>query len=265
MANPITNVGTYKGVIRSHAVSKTRKLEVPQFVVTIGAQKLWDEEHESWTPWDEWDQDSTGYFVLMSLKDGVPTKCLNYEQVMAATKWDGVSFAGLAGLNLKGREVQFRIAEDTYEGKTQLKMAWLDAADATFGLKSLSGDELIALDMQFGMGSSKKQAPKKAKGKAKPPTTPKTTAKASPPKPATAPKPEPTSEPIPPRTGDEAWDSCVAANKSLKESVPDDILTDYFVDRTAEIAKDDQNPTDAEYALIERAVFKDLQVDPIPF
>ena len=50
-----------------------------------------------------------------------------------------------------------------------------------------------------------------------------------------------------------------------EEPAPDDILPAYFVDRKAEIDKDDQNPTDAEYALIERAVFKDLQVDPIPF
>lgn len=161
---PISREGLYLADIKDHAVGVTRKKELPQFVVTVQATALYNEATEEWDDWTEYEETLTGYFVLMTLNDqGQPVKCLNYDQVMEATGWDGETFTGLHGMNLKGTSIQIRVAEDTYEGNTTLKVNWIAAADADIGLRKLTDKDVTALDKKFGVHKNKAATPSSVK------------------------------------------------------------------------------------------------------
>jgi hypothetical protein len=176
MGQLIDRVGTFRGTILEHAVSTTKN-GFPQFVVKVQATEYYDEEGQAWVPWSEYEAQITGFLVLFAEK-----VCLNHEQVQKAVGWDGVSYAGLNDLDLKGKVVLFRVEENTYEGKTNIQMRWIDSADAdpTRTLKKLDPAALKGLDAKFAV---KKAAPAKAPVKA-PTPPPRAT-----PKPAADPTP----------------------------------------------------------------------------
>lgn len=265
----IDRPGLFKGVIRDHGVTITSKAKLPQFVVTLAAMELWDEVNEVWVAWAEFGQVITGYFVLMFLdENGQPARCLNYEQVMKATGWDGVSFAGLSAMNLKEHLVQFRTQPDTYDGNTRLKVVWIDAVDAEVGLRKLSADDLKRLDTQFFGTTAPKakpvSAPAPAPAAAKP-LSEKPAAKA-PPK-ISVPKPEvPLVKDAPPATCtmEEGYAACMAVNKELGEkAVPEEVLDDFWRSRALEVLEDVdevENITEEGWAQIRDRVNEDLGI-----
>lgn len=260
----IDRIGTFKGVIKDFGVTKTRKKELPQFVVTLLATHLYNEATEEWDDWTEYDQTADGYFVLVTLNEqGIPVKCLNYNQVMEATGWDGVSFSSLAAMDLKDHPVQFRVQEDTYEGTTTLKVNWIAGIEAEVGLRKLTGDDLLALDATFSIpGNKPAAAPAKPKtgkkpGKKAPPKAPETKAAPKPPKRA-----KPTEETPAPCTEEEAYRAVHAANVALDKPVPDEIRDDYWVTSVEKFAADPDNVTPEEWAVIRD---KTLEKISIPF
>ena len=258
---PIDRTGFFRGIIKDFGVTVTRQKELPQLTVTVMATELYDEATEEWEDWSECQQVITGYFVLATVdENGIPVKCLNYDQVMLAVGWDGETYSGLAAMDLKELPIQFRVIEDTYDGNVKLKMNWIDAVDAEIGLRKLSGKALTDLDTKFPIGTPKKTA---AKPKSAKKTAPAPAAKKTPPKPPKASKKaepeveEPTLEPC---TEDEAYNFCLEANAKLEKPVPDKILDDYWVSHVTEIAADFDNVTDEEYAKIRVAVMCDLNI-----
>lgn len=175
MATKIDSEGSYRGPIREAAVSTTKK-GFPQLVVRMEAAEKYIEssaemEHfeidePGWVDWSAYGEDIIGYFVLCN--DEKPL--LNMEQVMKATGWDGSSFAALDAMDLEGHIVQFRVAENEYDGQVRMQAEWIDEADAPLNreLSSLDSDKLKDLDSKFkSFMTDKKAAPKAAKPAAK--------------------------------------------------------------------------------------------------
>ena len=259
---PISNIGLYRGEIKDFSVGVTKTSGLPQFIATLSAAQMYDDVTEEWQDWTKFQEMMTGYFVLTTLdkKSGLPVKCLNYDQVMEAVGWDGETYAGLAAMDLKGKVVQFRVQEDTYEGNTRLKISWIAGEDAELGLKKLSEKDMADLDARFKVVSTKKPTPASPKTKKKT-TTPKATPpKTTPPK-ATPPKVE-SEAPLEPTTEAEAYQACLDANASSKKPVPGEILDDYWVTHVTGIAADGNNVTGEEWAKIRDAV---LEAIGIPF
>lgn len=245
---PVDRVGLFQGTITDFGVTRTRQKELPQLVVTFLATALYNDATEEWDDWSEFEAHTiTGYFVLVTLDaHGNVVKCLNYDQVMEAVGWDGESYSSLAAMDLKDKKVQFRVQEDTYDGNTRLKAAWIAAEDAEVGLRKLSGKDLTKLDAEFGVASVKKSTPATPKKGGK---------KASAPKPPTAVAPKATAEkPIESCTEQKAYDACIAYNKDLKNPVPEEVLNDYWLSQIDEIATDPNGPTDEEWPKIRDAV-----------
>lgn len=150
MSSAISYSGSYRGDVVEHAVNLSSGGH-PQLQITISGLEMYDQDEKAWKDYSQYDVGSTGYMILAG-KDGKATK--NAEQVMKVFKWDGMSFAGLDAMPLEGMKVQFRIADETYEGKTRQKMVWIDDYDAkpSTGLGSiekLDTNKLAALDKQF--------------------------------------------------------------------------------------------------------------------
>lgn len=268
----IDRLGLYRGVIRDHGVTLTNQQQLPQFVTTLEAKELWDEVNEVWTPWEEYGQLITGYFVLVFLnKNGDVERCLNYDQIMKALGWDGASFSSLGTGDWKGRSVQFRVQPDTYDGQTKLKVVWIDSADAQIGLRKLGVKDLKSLDLHYAMSapkpkpagapapalSLKQEVDDLAVPAATAPKQPKTPPKIGVPK-SSAPAIG-TPAPLTTCTMEEAYAVCVATNEELGDKkVPEEVLDDYWQTRAVEIAEDTDDITPEEWAKIRDAVDADL-------
>jgi hypothetical protein len=251
----IDRAGLYKGEIKDFGISVTNKAKLPQFIATFLATELFNEAEETWEDWSQYEQTITGYFVLVTLDaHGQVVKCLNYDQLVEAVGWDGETYSSLAAMDLKGKRVQFRVAEDVYEGNTTLKVNWIAAEDAQIGLRKLSEKDLTNLDAKYGAAPAKKKTA----------ATPKNAKKASPKK--AAPKPPEASgkvdgkSTVKPCTEDEAYQACVNANEKSANSVPNEVLDDYWVTHVTEIAGDTDNVTDDEWPKIRDAVLGDIDI-----
>ncbi len=146
----LSYVGTYRGKPLDWGVGLTRN-GYPQFTVQLEAVERWDEDTQEWQPWAEYEQGITAFLVLAG-KTGDATA--NARQVMKVFGWDGASLASLSQGDYTGITLQFRVIEDTYDGKTRKKVAWIDVADATPGgglgtVEKLDAGALKALDAKF--------------------------------------------------------------------------------------------------------------------
>ncbi len=270
---PLTDEGHYRGLITEHGVNVTRVQGLPQFVVSVVVTAQHEPADDTWNEaWADYQQVLTGYFVLVSKnkKDEI-VKCLSYDQVMEATGWDGETYAGLAAMDLRGVEVQFQAQNDTYEGKTTLKMNWISAVGSSIGLKKLTGQDLTDLDAKFGgIVTPKKKAPVKA-------TKPKATKRAAPP----APKPSVMEQPIPkppvaepppttegqadepdvtPCTDREAYDACMKNNAAQENPVPQTTLDDYWASNVLKYSANPEAVKNTEWPVIRNAVLLDLNI-----
>ncbi len=134
MSKHIDRAGTYTGVVVESGYGTTAKNDLPQWVCRLQAKKKWagspDElayfklDGPAYVPWD-YDESIIGYLVLFAA-DGKPL--LNYDQVKTATGWTGHDFQDLGAL--VGKELLFRVEEETYKDKSTLKVSWVDAVDA---------------------------------------------------------------------------------------------------------------------------------------
>lgn len=249
----IDRIGLFRGEIKDFGVTLTSKAKLPQFITTLLATELYNEATEEWDGW-QYDQTITGYFVLVTTdQHGNVIKCFPYDDVMSAVDWDGETYSGLASMDLKGKRVQFRVAEDTYDGDTRLKVMQIAAENAEVGLRKLSGKDLTDIDAKFGIASVKPKTaatPKKKTAASQPKAAPK------PPK-AAAPK---AGKPVETCTEQEAYQACLDANDALTKPVPSEIMDDYWVTAVTEIAADTDNVTDEEWAKIRKATLESIEI-----
>ena len=251
----LESTGLFRGEIKDYGVTLTSKKKLPQFIATFQVTEQYNETTEAWDDWTQYEpQTITGYFVLVTTdQHGHIIKCFPYDDIILAVGWDGETYSGLASMDLKGKRVQFRVAEDTYDGTTRMKVMQIAAEDADIGLRKLSGRDLTDLDAKFGIASAK---PKTA-------ATPKKKAAAS--KPAAAPKPPKVTPPkveksVESCTELEAYEACVAANNALAKPVPENVLRDYWVDNVLKIAVDSDNVTGEEWTKVRNATLKNVDI-----
>lgn len=146
----IDRAGTFRGTITQCGIAAT-KAGAPQFVAKFRALEYWnteDPENPEWMDWSPFEEcEATGYFVLVS-KQNHPI--FHMEDLKKALGWSGSSFGELAEIG-NGAKVQFRLENDTYEGKTTLKVNGIDHYDAEPGgtLRTLDADEIKKLDAKF--------------------------------------------------------------------------------------------------------------------
>lgn len=179
----IDTVGTYRGRITNHGLSTTKK-GYPNFGFAVTATLKYVDDPEGmahfgieepgWVSWEDYQEELSDYLVLFNdAEEFTPdTALMNYEQVQKATGWDGTSFDTLNNGSLCGKEILFRVEEDTYNDKTRLRVNWIDAPDAspTRELRRLDAKDVSALNSK--LKGIKKATPAVAKPGAKPAAKP---------------------------------------------------------------------------------------------
>lgn len=184
----IERPGTYLGTITESTLGQT-KTGLPQWIARLTADKLYADNAEllefyklKEAAYVEWpgEEGITAFLVLFN--DKGPLK--NYDQLQVATGWDGQDFQTLT--DLVGKRLLFRVEEDTYNGKTSLKVNWVDAEDAPpeRTLKPVAPEVVKDLNSKFLSALKKPAAPAKPATAAKPnptkPVAPAPTAAATP-------------------------------------------------------------------------------------
>jgi len=160
----IDRTSTFRGRIVDHGVSLSTN-GFPQWVAQLIASEIYDEEKQVWVDWSEYDvNEITSYQVLFGSNK---KETLAVAQIKKITGWEGNSFQALTNMDLTEVGIQFRVEENTYEGKTSLQVAWVDEYDAVPGRRvaKLDAEDLKKLDAQYAQllkQTGKKAAPAKA-------------------------------------------------------------------------------------------------------
>ena len=274
----IDRAATFRGNIVDHAVSVTKN-EFPQFVCSLIATEIYDEEDGVWVDWtDVVENEITGYFVLYG-RDG---ETLTLTQIKKTLGWDGASFQVLNDGDYSEVGVQFRVAVNTYEAaKSPFKVEWIDEFDATPGrsVKKLDVNELKQLDAKYSRflkagaakpASTKPKTKPTVKAKTAKPTSPKgpvkkAAKKTAPPIPmpasATIPANAPESAtpdiPVGHCTKQECWDEIVELRDP---AVDDNKLNTSYLNNIKEIAGTNkiEDVTDEQWFLIKEATLSEV-------
>jgi hypothetical protein len=293
MAGIIDRIGTFTGKVLESTINQTAK-GFPQWAAKFTALKKYantKEELEYYKlaepAYVDWDGSTiTAYLVLFN--DNGPLK--NYEQLQAAFAWDGDAFADV--LSFVGKDLLFRVEEDTYNNKVSLKVNWVDVVDASpeRTLKSLDATGIAALTAKFLTGMKKPVKPAlPAKAVSAPVAAPKPAPMAasapvtapiasavdttSPPAaaPAEAPKtgkgkktpPPPAAESAPAglpteTTKDAAWEY-VITNRGANDEA---IIAETWLAACSEVGENrpEDKFTGADWAKVQGIVQKDLQI-----
>ncbi len=167
-------LGSFRGTIEDKAVNLTSG-GFPQLVLKLSAVEMYDESAKEWAAWEEfWDEGSNevndrtifAYLVLFGEK-GATLSC---DQIKLITGWAGDSFKTLEALDLVGSPIQWRNAENTYEGRTNVQVAFVDVYDAAPGgsCKKIDDKAIASLDAKFAEfldgGTNKPESKKGTRG-----------------------------------------------------------------------------------------------------
>lgn len=144
----LEEAGTFRGLVTSTVFNTTRS-GLPQLCVGVQVTEVWDTENNGWVERDN-DEHITGYFVLFG-QSGDPL--LNAGQIQKVFGWSGKSFMELQKLEAVDLPVLIRTTEDTYKGRSSLKVQWIDTADADptkTGVSTVDDKEVRELDKKYG-------------------------------------------------------------------------------------------------------------------
>lgn len=118
--------GRFKATIVEHGVAETGPNKLATFVCRFQlTQELINGE---WEPVEE-DLDITGYFYLEK-RDGT-LNSVTIDHLKSAFGWDGRDPFWLQDADFAQLLVQVKLAFETYDNKTRLKVQYVDAEDAT--------------------------------------------------------------------------------------------------------------------------------------
>jgi hypothetical protein len=122
--------GRFKAAILEHGVSETGPNHLATFICRF--QLIQELGNGQWRPVDE-DLDITGYFYLEKRDGSINTSVI--DSLKSAFGWDGRDPLWLQDTDFVGSGliVQVKLAFEQYQGKTRLKVQYVDAENSTGG------------------------------------------------------------------------------------------------------------------------------------
>lgn len=125
---------------------------LPQWVANLKAVQAYDDESGQWVDYSQYEDNEILAYLVLFGKDG--KSLLNAKQLQKAIGWNGTSFEELDQMDYSGIQIQARLEEHEYEGKTSIRVQWIDHKDAdpTRVLQRLDSDALKKLNAKFASG-----------------------------------------------------------------------------------------------------------------
>jgi len=273
----LSKEGYYRGVILDSGCGETSKA-LPQEILMLQAEDVYDIDSEEWISVDPEDgTEITWYGTLFGHKDQELANC---KQLKKITGWDGANIIELGEMDFAGLLIQFRVEFNTYEGKTSLKVVWVDPEGASPfrsvpkldrpGLERLQARYapiLAATHVPVAPASAPAKAPAKAEDKPKRTRRTKAEIEAekaaeteasnealpSPPSTKPAGRPQVPAAAVGKCTADEAWEACATSKRS---DVTDDQLAQAWTEATKKHSPDgdEAKATDETWFLVREDV-----------
>jgi hypothetical protein len=292
MTTAIQQTGFFRSkTIKEGVFSKHRTSGLPQLVLSLSAEEVWDEDEKIWVNCSQTEsigQDIVAYLMIVGKTENV---IFHHRQIMKVFGWDGVSFMQLAMTDFVNIPIQWRVDENLNPKTdvTNLQVAGIDLYDSEPGklVQKLTPEEIQQLDAKYGNVLRKavqSNQPIKPVGKPSLPWV-KTNSGPSapdgdlePPQRITLPIPSGPSSPEPPQTAklpkktikktptgcteQEAWDAC---QKNKPETLSDDRLAETWCDVVVKIAPggDESKMNPELWAQVRDIVIKQINDTPV--
>lgn len=143
-----TQAGRYIARPIEWTVNESNK-GLPQFVCKFDLLQY--ESRDGWSDISADQQQTTGWFNLIYMKDGQPVRNdISFEQLMDALGWDGASLTTLSTTDWSAVEVQIVMDWENYKGKDQLKIKFLNPRDYGGGMKKSAPEEVQSIESKYG-------------------------------------------------------------------------------------------------------------------
>lgn len=173
----INRTGTFRGIDVNRVIDESSGKHI-QWVADLQATEYYDEETQQWVDWSEYTECEIRCWIMLFNKDASKEPFFGTAQLQKAGRWTGVSFQELREESPDGFLFQFNIIEDTYEGKTRLKVSRIDHYNAEPGrtlVSKLDNDDVKKLDAKYAAALRKLGGGPKPKTVPAKPVTPKPT------------------------------------------------------------------------------------------
>ena len=175
--------GRFKATIGEHGVAETGPNSLATFVCEFHLmQELTEQE---WIPVDE-DLSITGYFYLEKRDGSLNTVAI--DQLKEALGWDGRDPFWLQDTDFSNHIVQVKLAFEEYDGKTRIKVQYVNPEDWSGGGVPVADDSMrrsiagrLGAKFRANAGGSPAPGPRPAAGSRPAPTSSGATATAAPP------------------------------------------------------------------------------------
>jgi hypothetical protein len=135
--------------------------------------EMWDESSQNWVIWAQYGQTIRGFPNIIG-RNGEPN-VKGIESLIKATGWSGNVEELVEGTGWKPKPCQITVENQTYEGKTALKVAWINDwnSEGGGGPKTADAGSVKALALKYG---AKMRAIAGNLARNMPPTAPKPSA-----------------------------------------------------------------------------------------
>lgn len=189
MANPVDRAGTFRGNINEYGLKEAESGSVA-VTIRVYLTEYWDDVNKTWMEWHEYDQEANGDIWIVK-KD----KTLNQfaaDSLIKNAAWDG-DIESIQNSKWHPTPIQVVVKEDTYNGETRLKIAFVNEHGRTPGGLGANMSPEKAKQLQAQFGASLRALAGNVKRESKPNGAPK----APPPRQYAPPPPAKTGEEIP--------------------------------------------------------------------
>ena len=137
--------------------------------------EMWDETENTWQVWAQYRQTTRGYQYIIKANGDVNTP--GVEALMKAMGWSGNVEELVEGTGWKPKPCQITVESETYNGKTSLRVNWINDWNSVggSGLKTADVNSVKALALKYGAklraiaGNLARNTPKAPTAKAPPP------------------------------------------------------------------------------------------------
>jgi len=180
----IDRSGNFRGEIIDYGLTEQESGAVA-VGIEVHIHECWNAETKEWEDWRQYAPMRAVGYIYVIKKDGT----LNDKQVQSLVQhaaWDG-SFESIVNHTWQPSPVHIVVDADTYKGKVQYKINWLNDFDRQpGGIGQIASGRMKDLNAKYGSqlravaGSAKKQAVPNGKPAAPPPAREKVTAENTP-------------------------------------------------------------------------------------
>lgn len=142
--------GIYRGHVVEYGAVPAKESQAVAIALKFVVDEALDPKTQQWTDWREFEPQEIDYYGYVVKKNG-ELNDTTIDQIMVSLGWSG-SFADFETDNLKLIPCQFKVDAEEYEGKTRLKVNWLNPWDYAGGGIQNKADtgKLHELDTKFG-------------------------------------------------------------------------------------------------------------------